>query len=115
MLQETPKHIKLQIEEKELLALLEVRRKLVEGELDHKFTMAMVYDDLGCGTVGCIAGWMAIEMSLNPDRYASRHRSNALCPLFYPQTILINQWADISVAQAVQAIDHFLETGRPNW
>lgn len=102
---------------------------------DHVFNMAECGISEGCGTVGCVGGHMAFILGVPPRDYVvsrshylfgqspleydnDRFRcSPALNDLFYP-----NQngggclaYRTITTAQAVQAIDNFLATGKPHW
>jgi hypothetical protein len=73
-----------------------------------------------CGTVACIGGWTEKLWQLNSA-------PNVLAPskllgltaelgqeLFYPQGAKA-AWYDITNAQAVQVLDHLLDTGEVDW
>jgi hypothetical protein len=135
MLMTTPSHVRLGIAEEELEALIEVRRKLAEGEIvkadyeDHRqpglqgFNMQYAAiasnDSDSCGSVACIGGWMAAHIAnrrdwLGATMYVSTHKSNSLHILFYPfrgdgtEESLAEKMKAITVEQAIQAIDNFL-------
>lgn len=135
-------------------ALIAVRDKLADGRFRHLtesettevrkddnfdgvFNMNTVYDKAKCGTVGCIGGWMAIQLggrefvdplmtfdlpSLEARSSSAAARAkelwvpqgtyalNPLRSLFYPG-VDSDLWDAITPAQAVEAIDYYLETG----
>ena len=125
-------HEKLGISFQELGALLGVRNMLVAGLLIpnaddysdscHVFSMGhpgMIY---GCGSVGCIAGSMAILMGhKQPSTYTKQfdecsiRGTDKIAALFYPRTIGADKWYDITPKMAVTAIDNFLNHGDPKW
>lgn len=92
----------------------------------HAFNMGIAAAAAGCGTVACIGGYMGAMMF---DRVAAAERyvyqndpdnnigEEKLGHLFYPLSGHRRDCAyeDITAAQAVQAIDNFLSTGKPNW
>jgi hypothetical protein len=125
-------HEKLGISFQELGALLGVRNMLAAGLLipnaddypdgSHVFSMhhpGMVY---GCGSVGCIAGSMAILMGhKQPMTYTNQFDQDSLrgkdkiAALFYPRAPNAAMWSDITPKMAVRAIDNFLNYGDPKW
>lgn len=107
--------------------LLEVRRRLLSGELPHALVYAGECEFLPngygfsmnaweyqhpCGTVYCIGGLLTamLRRSVNNDR---NHNAN-LEDLFFPLATG-DKWSAITPIQAAQAIDNFLTTGRPSW
>lgn len=60
-------------EEKVLKALRKVQRKLRTGEIDPiHFNMETCADKTSCGTVGCIGGWLGLEL-IGVKRAKLRH------------------------------------------
>ena len=140
-------------------ALIAVRDKLADGRFRHiseeewdtirkdrtfdgVFNMGMDLKDYKCGTVGCIGGWMGIELGIPtdyqkaydndtqvrshlPDLMNDRHnpfssefyttRDNPLHLLFFPE-VEVN-WDRLTPRDAVQAINNYLHTGdaRHSW
>lgn len=120
-------HEKRGITFQEMGALLGVREMLARGLLKdpgalhedgaHDFNMNIPCRlDGHCGTVACIGGTMALLMGqLSPSRYVAGGGLNGkLGRLFYPDTALV-QWQSITPAQAVRAIDNWLDNGNPRW
>jgi len=116
----------LGIKEQEFWALLHVRDELERGDIVHYdcgrggikrwFDMGVGGDRYECGTMGCIGGWMyaAMHPKATPGRmqgYVNRHEGDSpFHELFFGKT-----WSSITPAQAVKAIDNFLECGKPHW
>ena len=94
-------------------ALIKVRYLLDSGELDGQFSMAYAQAIDDCKTVRCIGGWMAHYMAI-PNVTGYVNFQNELHDLFYPDDVSVD-WDDITPAQAVLAIDNFLDTGEPEW
>lgn len=65
-----------------------------------------------CGTVGCIAGWAAIEMGISPSKIPGWDIP-ALQDLFYPP--IFDPYSSITTAQAAQALRNYLTLGSPDW
>lgn len=101
---------------------------LAENEGAHVFNMGQPLEAAHCGTVGCIGGYMGTMMYESPRR-ASRYvmdrdpefggkKDAALADLFFPRIdggrTSVN-YDEINTKLAVQAIDNFLTTGKPNW
>ena len=103
-------------------------RFLREHEGVHAFNMGQPLEAANCGTVGCIGGYMGSMMFVSPRRaseYVMAHdpdygdyKKKGLCDLFFPRInrsrCLVN-YDKIDTKMAVQAIDNFLTTGKPNW
>lgn len=135
----------LGITESEYDALILVRDLLANGSIEHRgrylpgepeqvyfnmnYTKAKIIADeeqknIDCGSVACIAGWMSI---VNPQIRIDilTELSHPLNKLFFPNELsdygddgcflIESSWGHITVAQAVQAIDNVLNTGKPNW
>lgn len=124
----------LGIKEQEFWALLHVRDELERGDIVHFdcgaavdavvtgvkkrwFDMGVGGDRHGCGTLGCIGGWMYAAMHPKArvgrmQDYVDRHQgvSSPFHELFFGRT-----WSSITPAQGVKAIDNFLEFGKPDW
>lgn len=96
----------------------------------HTFNMATACQTQDCGTVGCIGGTMALIMGTSPQHYVGRQdgadnpwrtdgskwRSQTLHDLFYPpEGDRLTPWDQITVKQAIRAIDNWLDTGKPGW
>lgn len=121
----------LGLTEKEYEALLRVRAKLADGVMRHVrdpevagstkhsdrpvFSMDIDFRHDECGQVGCIGGWMAIEMGLNDavDFVACTGSKLPLWRLFHPPVHL--DWSDLTPKQAVRAIDRFLTGHEYPW
>jgi hypothetical protein len=129
----------------ELQALLWTREQLQLGEIifDAKasgkqgrgFNMSVSDEETECGTTCCIGGWMYKHMTDQQNwaprtssghwaslgGYVGFHRSPALAELFHPFTTVTGpddttvDWDVIPPVWAIQAIDNFLATGKPNW
>lgn len=115
-----------------------------DGGVHNMFNMSVASAPYSCGTVACIGGWMSLKMQDVADAaiednlklrwittahannyvgsYAgdNEHREangrdgrSQLGRLFYPKETLA--WDPITPAQAVRAIDNYLETGQPRW
>lgn len=120
----------LRIRQDEYEALIAVRDDLATGRLVHihvpdnwlirpvplratsaeHFNMDVwsVYTE--CGTVHCIGG--AIEARIGRK---IRLHDSPMRELFIPPETPCFRSNDITAAQAVQAIDNYLATGKPNW
>lgn len=139
----------LGITESEYDALILVRDLLANGSIEHRsryfpgepeqvyFNMnyakaKIITDDrtyqerenVDCGTVACIAGWMSIvNHQVRIDKLTEL--SHPLNNLFFPNELsdygddgcflIESSWGHITVPQAVRAIDNVLNTGEPNW
>jgi len=93
--------------------------RLREGtELDlskpNGFNMNVVLIQKECGTVGCLAGWAAIEMGVKPSRVIGMAESGILGDLFYPD-ILPGKYHKITTEQAAIALRNYLTTGEVDW
>jgi hypothetical protein len=71
----------------------------------------------GCGTVGCIGGWMqtlgatfSCTLSLTEDNDEYLNWSD----VFFP-SIPDNEWGNITLARAAQALRAKLTTGKADW
>ena len=105
----------LGITEEEHAALIEVRRRIVTGEIPAEgLNMGRSRIDAGCGTIGCIGGWMGVVMGLSQGetRFFVSFKApyTPLLDLFfrYPNTPNYND-PDVIVRQ----IDRFLAGKRP--
>ena len=126
-------HEKLGISFQELGALLGVRNMLAAGlmatstgsdvlNMDlaedkgcHVFDMNYPGQVIGCGSVACIGGSMAMLMGKNPRNYVSTNGSETkLGPLFWPRNNVV-RYRSITQKMAVRAIDNFLNYGDPKW
>lgn len=83
----------------------------------------------GCGTVGCIGGWMWLHMHRDEvlivdDVFKPTKKQNVaaldyigeherLARLFYPRNR--EDWHLLTARDTVDAIDNFLNTGNPEW
>lgn len=112
-------------------ALFEVKHMLASGKIPHghhcpqsprakRFNMAYWRVE-NCGTIGCIGGYTEWVLG----RELSEDDADVLNALFYPGTFAapVNAYGplavaildDVTVEQAVQAMDNFLMTGDPKW
>lgn len=96
----------------------EAGRDWVEGN-KHLFCMNRACRVKGCGTVSCIGGTMALIMGMDQDeatayvnKVADGILREALRCLFFPRGY---NYEAVTPDQAVQAIDNYLRTGRPQW
>lgn len=117
-------------------ALIAVRDMLLNGKIGkYRFRMGVIRDDnLGCGTVGCIAGHCGIYMGMDRDATINAfcldhlNKGSKIMALFYPTSIIddelfchmdiIDRLHDAykaTPAQGAQAIQNFLTTGKPEW
>jgi len=83
----------------------------------HSFNMSISCDVVGCGSVSCIGGTMAMIMGMRDPYDAEHYVCNAwgeLGKLFYPNHPSVSMY-DITVEQSIRAIDNFLTTGRAKW
>lgn len=93
--------------------------------------------EYNCGTKACIAGWMKIhEKGLLVDNsegplvlssktqgeidsfvmeFDYKYEDLPAAKLFFPHILNSREWDDITLDQAIQAIDNFLYTGDPEW
>lgn len=122
----------LGLSEAELVALVRVQERLARGEIPmhqnehtkgNAFDMYEDYRENSCGSVGCIAGWMAWDLAggeqAKADEVLSRTRKlftrdGMLQQLFFP-TKAQKDWGKITPGEAVEAIGNFLITGDPKW
>lgn len=80
------------------------------------FNMTIGFDSVGrsCGQVGCIGGWMGIELGLSPkdaDSYVGEHDDHpTLGHLFYPE-VPSPAWKVLDDKAAGFAIESWLKTG----
>jgi len=90
----------------------------------HVFNMGIACKIAGCGSVSCIGGTMAMIMGITDADKTEDYvacRTGGLARLFYPAksdaTTLLQgvRYNDISVQEAIQAIDNFLTTGDAQW
>ncbi|MEE9481808.1 hypothetical protein [Methylobacterium ajmalii] len=106
------------------------------------FNMSVSSSRRGCGTVGCIGGWMAAFLSNRAEAierygfdsdssnaldYVRHRRSPALHHLFHPlrdnadiqmegpNGPLDVDWGVIAASDAIKAIDNFTSTGDADW
>lgn len=90
------------------------------------FNMDYCAHKYDCGTVACIGGWTYIlhnaldhEMLSNADVSAILDYvepggvTGKLFDLYYPSAVL--DYSAITIDHALEAIDNFLTTGKPNW
>ena len=83
----------------------------------HGFNMGVCCDVVGCGSVSCIGGTMAMIMGMRERIRATHYVSYArgeLGKLFYRGYQNVNMH-NITVEQSIRAIDNFLTTGRAQW
>jgi hypothetical protein len=143
---------KLGIKEAELEALVEVQRGLASGELievapdvarrasgnisdDGLYVLREIKEKTGkrsfcmlmtmnCGTVGCIGGWLGIQLGMDKDEASGfvmgTSRLSPFYELFYPHEIdqntpQISRWKKITPKMAVMAIENFRILGKPCW
>jgi hypothetical protein len=122
-------------------ALVKVRNGLKSGRIpeDH-FNMGVIVSSGDreiqghCGTVGCIGGWMGIYLSRQysvalkdycalkngydlEDFVVDQSRTYGYRDLFFPHVLddLDISWSAVTPGMAVDAIDNFLNTGKPDW
>lgn len=117
----------LGITEAEVAALIKVLGMLERGELSHgfagkgpSFSMITVYAHTDCGTVGCIAGYVALHMKeRSPSDYAYQYQhKGALSELYFPRNAkrhLRTGLSNITPEQGAIAVRNFLTTGAPRW
>jgi hypothetical protein len=130
----------LSIRDAEYQALVEFRQMLVAGAVVHDpacdcekpvgFNMNIISDTTDCGTTCCIGGWMfrfmmsagTCDFSPRDTLYVNHDRSRALVPLFFPFKEESEDGEEhdfpldlIPPEFALNAVDNFLTTGRPNW
>lgn len=127
----------LEITDAEREALLRVRMKLEKGVYRHcityrqvgdnraertdkpLFNMAVALERHECGQVGCIGGWMAVEMGLeDAEGYVGGQDGDGTCSaglykLFFPPDT--KEWSALSVKQAMRAIDNYLSGSKYPW
>lgn len=137
-------HEKLGLTFRELGALLAVRQMLATGVLKyhawgyydswgaydkmedgcHMFNMAEPLTKAHCGSIGCVAGNMALILGedvgavLRKGRgYDGRTENSNIAELFFPgHTRLVKpDWKTCREKVAVRAIDQFLAGKRPDW
>lgn len=144
----------LRREQMEYDALVSVLGKLERGEIGHKnFDMACPMRNLWasyrrvdlltvstiseeCGTAGCIGGYVAVEMGIEPKSYvygndnfysyddndlSFREKGNqtALGRLYFPRDKHTNRMVDcihsITPEEGAHALRNYLTTGEPSW
>ncbi len=68
-----------------------------------------------CGTIGCIAGWAAIEMGVKPYIVTgiAEDENKELEALFYPPSM--KKYGKINTEQAATALRNYLTTGEVDW
>lgn len=98
--------------------LAKVKTDLQNGTIQpERFDMAH-FDWAGdCGTTHCIGGWMrryAFEAGEELDGDLVTSFSSPFASLFYP-TLSREEYVEISIQQAIVAIDLWLATGRVDW
>ena len=107
--------------------LIKVRNGLASGDYVHvqderpahgKRVFDMDVASKTCGTVACIGGWMAMDMGLKTVIEVSNYVSSGghesdMRGLFFPD--IDGNFSRITPAQAVQAIDNFLQGEDPCW
>lgn len=133
----------LEISEREYNALQEVREGLATGRFKHceefseeedngnAFSLEIPCSSGRCGTVACIGGWTWItvnshrlhlddtgfyKLSPRDEREAILYVDSAkgeLYKLFFPNHI--ESYNSVTAAQAVRAINNYLETGHAKW
>jgi hypothetical protein len=71
-----------------------------------------------CGTVACIGGWAEILFGGEDDM----GKAGALLGLSVLESVrlfapygIFERWGEITTAQAVQVLDHYLATGEIDW
>lgn len=103
--------------------LLEVRRRLLSGELQHSkhpwdptpgksFSMETWEHRHPCGTVYCIGG--LLEVILHRIISKDLNENPRLEDLFYP-FVVGAVWKNITPKKAAEAIDNFLTRGVASW
>jgi hypothetical protein len=112
----------LNITQQEYDALLEVRRRLRTGEIGEpgdlecsaRLNMEETFFTGNCGTVGCIAGWMAFAMHVDIEGLLDKYFPRGPAP--HPLAVLFWNFPPrlVPVQEAVGAIDRFL-AGAPPW
>ncbi len=91
------------------------------GETGCVFNMGQVlHRDQTCGTVGCIAGWMAAHMGrsdLQADHLFQQmyHRSAELHNLFMAQGYSRSYMESAQPKNGARALRNYLETGKVDW
>lgn len=116
MLAKSKPHEVLGIDEWELEALRWVRGGLNSGAIPpEEFDMGATAHRRECGTVGCLGAHMALHAGMSFEKASSYVRSvkGPLKQLFFPHDKAIGWYA--SPKQAVEVVDHFLETGEVDW
>lgn len=108
----------------EFEALVKVMGMLERGELKHcgggnpetqkikmGFSMSTAQCDTACGTAGCIGGWAASVMGINPIVYV---HDNDHCPGLYSL-----YWgyprSNVTPEQGAIALRNYLTHGEPRW
>lgn len=130
---------RLNITERELKALMDTRNDLATEKLKYisndefyddrtlkfrgrRFNMGVAAQRKDCGTACCIGGSMALRMRMSvrdADSYVGDYSvpswasPKGLQALFFPPQHI--DYDRITPAQAVKAIDNFIETGDPKW
>jgi hypothetical protein len=99
------------------------------------FNMGRAHTSYSCGSVACIGGWAWVAQNLDkverdgdffivPEEHAdaadnfvyrTKDYNKELGALFFPPGFSGAQYRAITMEQAAQAIDNYLETGDPKW
>ncbi len=79
------------------------------------FSMNLVLIQEKCGTIGCIAGWAAIEMGVKPYVVTGMAgETNCILEgLFYPPSDI--NYKKIDTEQAATTLRDYLTTGEVDW
>lgn len=103
-------------------ALQKVLTRLETGDLVHTYPYGAIPPngfnmdiDLlmdGCGTVGCLAGWTAVEANLPVEQVITIRR---LGRLFYPGWKWSVDYDRVTTEQASAVLRHYLTTGIIDW
>lgn len=117
-------------------ALREVQFQLLAGEIDLDMSIPIKttcsLDSGNCNTAGCIGGHAAIVLGLKgyernefvnetdtnwdiPRAILSNKQAEALSPLFYPRTTIVDDWSQLTPVQAVVAIERYFAGSKNPW
>ncbi len=89
-----------------------------------RFDMGQILKKHECGTVGCLAGWMAHYMGKKTDGKSTVlfntmvDRSEELHKLFYAEEAYDDNggcWIEAQAKHGARALRHYLKTGKSNW
>lgn len=106
-------NLRISADENKLLAI--VRDDLRSGAIKPTlFNMTVASTERACGTAMCIGGWVAAYAGVDPDKYVL-NVNNKIWELYYPRGAGEWCWQDIGPEEAAQAIDNYLDCGRPDW